>query len=289
MTYTITNGLLTAKISDMGAELISLLGGDGYEYIWGADEKYWNDHSPLLFPMCGRLLDSKYLYGGKEYKMAIHGFAKHSCFEVLDKTASSLTLELTDNDKTKESYPFDFVLTAKYEIKDSSFLATYTVKNAGDDTLPYMLGWHPGFNLEGDAEIEDFTLEFDTQNARIHPIVHGSFVSHDSNEYKFDNSKYHVNNDEIASCDTIVFRECGNRATLASVKAPHALTLEWGENIPYFCIWKNTSRDARYVCLEPWSNIPDSDGETPENFETKIMSRLNSGDSEAFCYKITIE
>lgn len=289
MIYTITNGNVTAKISDFGAQLISLVGGDGYEYIWGADERYWSDHSPLLFPMCGRLLDGKYLYGGKEYKMNIHGFAKDSLFATVENTESSLTLELTANDETKAIYPFDFVLTAKYEVTGNTLSAKYTVKNLGDVALPYMLGWHPGFNLEGDAEIEDFTIEFDTQSARLHPIVHSHFVSHDSREYPFDNCKYHVNNQEIADCDTICFRECGNRATLASDKTPHAVTLKWSENIPYFCIWKNTSRDARYLCLEPWSNIPDSDGESAESFETKIMSRLDSGATEKFCYEITVE
>lgn len=289
MIYTITNGNVTAKISDFGAQLISLVGGDGYEYIWGADERYWSDHSPLLFPMCGRLLDGKYLYGGKEYKMNIHGFAKDSLFATVENTESSLTLELTANDETKAIYPFDFVLTAKYEVTGNTLSAKYTVKNLGDVALPYMLGWHPGFNLEGDAEIEDFTIEFDTQDARLHPIVHSHFVSHDSREYPFDNCKYHVSNQEIADCDTLCFSECGNRATLASAKTPHAVTLKWSENIPYFCIWKNTSRDARYVCLEPWSNIPDSDGESVESFETKIMSRLESGAAEEFCYEITAE
>ena len=49
MIHTIKSGKLTAKINDFGAELVSAVGADGYEYIWDGKE-HWSHHAPVLFP-----------------------------------------------------------------------------------------------------------------------------------------------------------------------------------------------------------------------------------------------
>ena len=53
MIYTLKNDKLTAEISSLGAELISVKDGAGYEYIWQGED--WNGHAPVLFPLCGRI------------------------------------------------------------------------------------------------------------------------------------------------------------------------------------------------------------------------------------------
>ena len=48
MIYTITSGKLTAKINSFGAELTSVVGADGFDYIWQCPgEGFWADHSPV--------------------------------------------------------------------------------------------------------------------------------------------------------------------------------------------------------------------------------------------------
>ena len=70
MIHTITSGKLTAKINSFGAELTSVVGADGFDYIWQCPgEGFWADHSPVLFPHCGRILNSTYTYGGVSYDM----------------------------------------------------------------------------------------------------------------------------------------------------------------------------------------------------------------------------
>ena len=50
----IKNDQLTLEISSLGAELQSIKDANGNEYLWDGDEKYWNRHSPILFPpVCG--------------------------------------------------------------------------------------------------------------------------------------------------------------------------------------------------------------------------------------------
>ena len=63
MNYEIKNSFIKAKIRSFGAELNSLQKiTNNFEYIWQADSKYWARHSPVLFPIVGRLKDDIYFY-----------------------------------------------------------------------------------------------------------------------------------------------------------------------------------------------------------------------------------
>ena len=105
MNYTISNDKLRVQISDLGAELQSVVNlADGCEYIWQGDAKYWGDRAPTLFPICGRFFGGKYTYRGKTYEMGSHGFAAKQVFVVSAKKEDSITFALTDNDATRAQY-----------------------------------------------------------------------------------------------------------------------------------------------------------------------------------------
>ena len=63
MIYELSNGTISVKINSLGAELICAKRGE-VEYIWDGDTKWWDDKAPVLFPICGRLPEKKYSYGG---------------------------------------------------------------------------------------------------------------------------------------------------------------------------------------------------------------------------------
>ena len=87
MRYTIENKYVKVKISSKGAEIQSIKGYDGIEYIWQGDKDTWEGHAPNLFPYIARLTDGKYRYKNKEYKMDIHGLAMYSEFKVVQKVS----------------------------------------------------------------------------------------------------------------------------------------------------------------------------------------------------------
>jgi galactose mutarotase-like enzyme len=129
MIHTIKSDKIEVKINSTGAELTSVISKDKHEYIWQGHE--WKKHAPVLFPICGALLDSKFAYRGREYTLEKHGFAKLAEFELVEESDTSIVLEFKSNEKTLEIYPFDFVLTAKYTVNGSSLTASYTVENSG--------------------------------------------------------------------------------------------------------------------------------------------------------------
>ena len=284
MIYEIKSGELTAKINSLGAELTSLTKGD-VEYIWCADEKYWDSSAPVLFPVCGRLLDKCYTYKGVKYGMDSHGFAGKCEFTPTRVEKNRLTLTLVANDKTRAEYPFDFELVCDFLI-DDVLKVVFTVKNTGSDILPYMMGWHPGFNLLGDGEINAFSLKFNAgETLEWYPLQNGCFVRPYGESYAAPGGKYQLCEDEIYSNDTMIFCGTGGKAYLSSPDTSHGLEMTYSDNLPYFCIWKETDSKARFICLEPWSDVP-AGGDVPECFDDRRMSRLDSGKSEDYVYTV---
>ena len=285
MIYTIKNDSLTVEINTMGAELTSVKSASGYEYIWQGKE--WKKHAPVLFPVCGGLLDGKYVFKGREYPMEKHGFAKKYEFDVLEESETSLTLALKSDESTLAIYPFEFTLTAKYEVVENRLSAIYTVENSGKQIMPYMFGWHPAFTLGGNQEIGSFYVSFgDKKQLTRHTLQHGPFVNPFYTSYPLKNGKYYLNEEEIYENDTMIFRDIPSSVKLAGGHLKRSITLSYSNNLPYLCIWKWPSAEARYICLEPWSDIP-SDGETAENFLSRQMSRLTPSEKENYEYTVT--
>jgi len=286
MIYELKNEKLTVKVSSLGAELISAVGSDGHEYVWDAKEGCWDSHAPILFPTCGRLLNNEYTYGGKTYPMAAHGFAGKTEFRATRVEKTHLTLEISKNEATYAVYPFEFTLVADYTLLNNSLTLALTVKNGDEKILPYMIGWHPGFILEGDEPIGDFTLKMNAGGSVIwHPLQNGCFVRPAGEEYPLNDSTYPLCEEEIYKNDTMIFVGTGERAYLSSPKSKYTVELCWSRNLPYFCIWKDDFSSARFICLEPWSDVP-ADGVTPENFENRRMSRLSPGASATYTYEV---
>ena len=75
---TLKNEFLTVQIDPLGAELQSLKGADGTEYLWQGDPTYWKSRATNLFPVVGRLQGQTYLVGGQPYEIGLHGFLRHA-------------------------------------------------------------------------------------------------------------------------------------------------------------------------------------------------------------------
>ena len=283
MIYTIKNDKLTVMVSSKGAELISAKNADGKEYIWQADKKYWGRHAPILFPVCGRLLGSEYTLDGVRYEMGSHGFARDMEFDLTDSGDDYLNFVLTQNDKTAAVYPFDFALSVRYSIDGATLTMAIEVKNASNKTMPYMIGWHPGFTIEG--VIDNYSLKVKRgEGVKRNYMKPSLFVEPEAVDYPIADGIFKLSEKEIYGEDTLIFKNIGGKSTLCYNGNP-VLNILQSDNLPYYAIWKAPYSDAEYICLEPWSDIP-SDGVTPECFDSRKMSRLDSGKSENYIFAV---
>ena len=146
---TIKNAYLTVEISPKGAELQSVKGTDGHEYIWQADPKFWASHAPIMFPVCGGLKEDAYYLDGKRYPMTKHGFAKLCDWKVAGTKENEAVFELTEK---HEGFPFDYVFRCTYTLKERSLVIAYTVENRGNVPFFYGIGSHEAYATPGGLE-----------------------------------------------------------------------------------------------------------------------------------------
>ena len=96
------------------------------EIIFGTvTKKFWSGRAPVLFPICGGLKEDKYTFGGSEYTLNKHGFAKLMEFEVEAQGDGYAVFLLKSTPETKKNYPFDFELRIKYALDGDSVHVEY--------------------------------------------------------------------------------------------------------------------------------------------------------------------
>ena len=286
MIYTIKNEQLTVEVDSFGAQMMSVRSSLGYEYMWQGRE-WWHDRCPILFPTCGNCPTKKYYYRGEEYKLPIHGIAMYREFKLIRQDETSLLFSLESDGETRQQYPFDFELLAEFTLSGKTLTFSLTPKNTGDNVMPYMVGWHPGFNLWGNDAIGSFYVDFGSgDNVAWYPIPESRIISKYAQPHALDGGRYYLNEDEIYTNDTMIFENYPTSFSLCDGSGNARISMSVSNNLPFFCIWKEPHSEARFICLEPWNNIFNSDG-TTEDLEKKKMARLAPGETETYSYKVS--
>lgn len=291
MLYTIENKSLIAKISDVGAELKSLKSlNDGFEYIWKGDAKYWKNSATILFPVCGRLYEKKYLYDGKEYEMNIHGFARDNVFSVKEHCKDKIVFELNYSQSTLKIYPFKFTLLLTYELIDNNLLTRFTVINKGSDILPFSVGGHPGFSLplEDGLDFIDHYLEFDKAEKRTQILFskNGLYLEQNS-DIELEDDKILRLKPSIFKTDGVFFNTESGSLTLKSDKTDRWVKVSY-KDITHLGVWQPYSENTPFICIEPWHGIPGIEGKT-ESFENKTeFIRIKENAEYNFEFNITV-
>ena len=288
MLYTIKNQEITVTVSDLGAELTSVKGKEGCEYLWQGDPALWGDHAPLLFPICGRLEEGRYTYEGKNYEMKLHGFARHSVFRVVAVEEELLRLTLSANEETKSIYPFDFELTVEYRLCGSKLLSDITLKNTDNQILPATIGLHPGFNVPLDqGSFEDWRLEFDppcTPNAFL--LSDRCFLLGKEEAFPLENGTTLPLRHSMFDHDAIFLNRVSHKITLCSDRSQRSVQFSFPD-MPYVGLWHVPHTEAPYVCIEPWCGMPSYEGEVDDFSKKRDLFHLEPDQTQEFHYSLT--
>ena len=269
MNYEIKNEHIKAKIKSFGAELNSLQKIDeDLEYMWQGDSKYWNRHSPILFPIVGRLKNDSYTYQNQKYNMTQHGFARDKEFEVIKNEVDFIEFRLKSDEKTLEIYPFSFELYLSYKLEKNSLIVSYKVINKSDDKMLFSIGAHPAFNwtLKEDEKKENYFLEFENIKETKRYFLNDKGLVYDSVDLKIIDNKIALN-EELFKNDALVFEDLNIKTlTLKNSINENYIKLNF-ENFPYLGIWSKPT-GAPFICIEPWFGVAD-DENSNQNFEDK--------------------
>src|SRR5438477_11304850 len=114
--------------------------------------------NPVLFPICGPLVDNKVELEGRTYSMKQHGFARNLPWSVTDtKTGpdeASITIHLESSPTTHEQYPYDFSVDYTYRLRPGSLRIDQTYENRSSRPMPFYAGFHPYFTAPDKHAVE---------------------------------------------------------------------------------------------------------------------------------------
>lgn len=290
MLYSLENDVLKVTADTHGAELHSITGKkDNTEFLWSGNPEYWKYHAPHLFPIIGKLIDSKYRVEGETYELPSHGIARISDFEFLDSTDDSITFELKYNEEFLKVYPYKFSLQVKYTLKGSSVITEYKVINFDDKEIYFSIGGHPAFMcpINPEDKLEDCYLEFNKkENTSAMLINEDVYISYNRKEYLKDTNILTLSRELFENGLFIFDKLESDKITIKSRNNKKSLSVEF-EGFPYVGIWA-PEKGAPFMCIEPWFGHPDYEDFKGEFKEREGSVKVGVNESFTCSYRFTI-
>ena len=289
--HVIGSGALSATIAAHGAELVGLRDGEGRELMWHGGPE-WPRHSPVLFPIVGKLTDDTLLRQGKSHRLTQHGLARDQLFTWIERSETHAVLELAESEATLALYPFRFRLRIIYEITDGRLSVTARVGNPGDETLPCGIGAHPAFIwplVEGvpkDRHIVEFGAQERGEMRSVTGGLIGPAMQLPGDGRRIELSEELFRNDALVIPD-VVSNSLRFVALDEAGEPSRALSFTWS-GYKDLGIWSKPT-GADFLCIEPWYSMASPVGWQGEFSEKPGLMQLAPGESRDFVWTVTPE
>lgn len=252
----IENEVMRVLIKEKGAELSSIfLKSNQTEYMYQADERYWNKQAPILFPCVGMLKNQQFTYQGEVYSMLKHGFARDYEFDIDQLESNHVVFKQTNESLTLRNYPFPFTFYVEYSLVENSLQITYKIL-AGNQEGYFAVGGHPAFKvpLEQGLTYEDYSITFESESNLVQLPLSGPFIA-DEEAILWKEKSFNLNH-QLFTNDLLLFKTPEQVSIRLSTKKDKKGVVVNCDDFPYVGIWSLTN-DAPYVCIEPWQSLPD--------------------------------
>ncbi len=260
------NQNITLRVNPLGAQM-EALAVYGKPLLWEKDPAVWNGTAPVLFPICGRLAEGRYLLDGASYELPIHGFARNMLFTVAKRTETEAVFSLSDSAETRAVYPFAFRFDIAFSLLENGVEIAYTVHNPGARPLPFATGGHYGFTAPGG--VDRYKIVFDRPLSLAREVLAAGLLTGGREPVPCEGDTLYM---DYSMCDndSYVFVGQDSRAcALMPRKGAGKILLEYPDT-PHLLLW--TQPGAEYLCIEPWTGCPD--GQTPTDLYKKKEMRL---------------
>ncbi len=279
---TLHNRYLTVEIAEKGAELQSLRTAAGEERLWQGNPAFWARRAPVLFPVCGRLLNLQYTYEGITYPMGCHGFVREAVFSVETQTDTAVTLLYTDNEETRAVYPFAFEFRVTFALEGNTLAVTYAVHNPADTPLYMSFGGHEGYACDGGLEQYELVIP---EPCTLDSYVVKTAVSRDTKPV-FQNSAVLPLRGDLFTEDALVLEHPPfNTIALRRRDSGETLVTVGLNDAEYVLIW--SVPDGPYVCVEPLWGVGGFEDDSASLTEKIGIRKVNGGDTYSRTHTIT--
>ena len=283
------NLIIESKIS--GAELTRIYSKKfNKEILWKGDPNFWGRHSPILFPIVGRLKDNETIIEDKLYNMSQHGFARDMEFKIVDNNNKSITYKLVSSENTKSYYPYSFELIIKYTLLDNGVNINWIVNNIDSKDIYFSIGAHPAFNIElnENSDLSNYYLEFITKDNVSNIYLDGPYSSKIVSVNSL-NTIYL--SPELFENDALIYTNVDG-INVKSKKENHYINVSFN-SFPLVGIWspyyKDTNSIAPFICVEPWYGLADNVKSDKIYKNKNYINKLSIGESFNVSYSINIK
>lgn len=292
--HCIENEFLRVQVDDHGAELCALYDKThGRDVLWNADPTHWNRHAPILFPFVGRVYGNVYRYGGKEWPMGQHGFARDMDFTCTEETPVAVTHRLCASAQTLEVYPFAFVLTVTHRLEGNTLRVEWQVENEGKGNMYFSIGGHPAFLcpvLPGTKQTDYFVSLPDKEAyvCKCVDVATGTIAPEKQFTLQVENSRLPITPHTFDN-DALVFDD--NQVKTVGLLYPDGspyITMHC-KDFPSLGVWSKPGCSAPFVCLEPWTGRCDNTGYTGDLQHKYGVQTLAPGAVFTRSYDITVD
>lgn len=281
------NGIISAGVAPLGAELQFLRDQSGRDLLWHGDAAFWTGRAPILFPIVGKAPDDQVAVNGQTAEMKQHGFARRSLFTLLEARSDFAKFVLKDTDDSRSVFPFRFGLTISYLLSDATLSVTVEVTNESDETMPFGLGFHPAFvwPLPGAGEAPHQIELGNGGEPELARLTDG-FLGPKRHASPFQMGQLTLDH-ALFEEDAMIFPEGSGESLTYSAPDSDAPSLDFRfRNTPNLGIW--TKPGAPFICIEPWHGMAARVGAGPEIAERPYSMSLAPGANADFGYDVTI-
>jgi galactose mutarotase-like enzyme len=288
---TLGNDILTIEVSEHGAELQSIRKGS-VEYLWQGDPAYWGRRSPVLFPIVGSVWEKRYRVAGKEFELGQHGFARDMDFVKVEGNDTEVFYRLESNDETLKKYPWPFRLEIGYKLKGNAIEVIWRVYNPGTEEMYFQIGAHPAFYYpDYDPETDErgyFSFDRSEGLECIRIMAKGCVDA--VTKYPLEipqDGLLPLRKDTFDVIDTIMLQDSQiGRVTLHRNDGTPWLSLKF--TAPVVGLWSPPTKNAPFICIEPWYGRCDRAGYTGDYRQKDWVNRLEPGKEFEGIYTIEI-
>lgn len=283
----IRNAALSAEVSPLGAELRSLTTETGAQLLWQGDEAHWPQRAPLLFPVIGLPRDGKVWFEGHPYPIERHGFAHGLTFDVVAQSESSVRLQAMDDADTRRSFPYAFRLVVDYSLDEANLAIAVSVHNREPSrSMPFCFGFHPGFvwPLPGNVAKGGHTLNVtSTATMKERRILSGTMAQASTLLGK----DLHLELEEACFLPSaMIIEDAKPRLISYGGPAGPAISIKTSDTLPHLGVWSRGQ--GEYVCIEPWSALPQSENYFGDLGDRPDATNLAAGTEAAFSMTVSV-
>ncbi|QHT59191.1 aldose epimerase [Paenibacillus lycopersici] len=191
--------------------------------------------NPVLFPICGQLVEGKFEWEGRTYAMRNHGVARNRPWEVVavsEDGEASVTVRLRSDDGTLAEFPFAFELLFTYALVDGELRIRQSYRNLSERSMPFYAGFHPYFRAD------DKNLVYDT-DATQYLDYNDNVVKPIKGAIPLDGLK-----------ESVALLDASARRIAFPGPGGGAVALTYSDAFKYVVLWQVTG--SPFVCVEPW-------------------------------------